>query len=141
MQAAGRPDDSEGTASLVHARGHGHSRAGTRWTRALVAYGLDRFHRTHLRTPTQRELRRGIDDLPSYATIQRMYGSVGAMYRAHGYIVRSRGGSRSTLTLDRDNRGRFLPRDLNARRPGGAAPERAVPAGPLKAADRAELHR
>ena len=33
------------------------SKAGGRWTDDLVAYGLDVFHRRHLRTPTVRELR------------------------------------------------------------------------------------
>jgi len=90
--------------------GHGRSKAGTAWSPALIAYGLDRFHRLHLRTPTQREVRAGVADLPSYATIQRMYGSFGRMLRAHGYLVRPRGGSNGReLRLPRDQRGRFLP--------------------------------
>ena len=91
---------------------HGRSKAGTRWTHDLVGYGLDLFHRRHLRTPTQRELRTGVDDLPSYATIRRMYGSVGLMFRTHGYTVRPLGavpGRR--CTLPRDGMGRFLSAD------------------------------
>jgi hypothetical protein len=92
--------------------GHSRSKAGTVWTHALVAYGLDRFHRRHLRTPTQRELRAGIDDLPSYATMQRMYGSFGRMLAAHGYAVRPLGGRTGVACrLARDARGRFLPLD------------------------------
>jgi len=76
-----------------------------------VGYALDVFHRRHLRTPTVLELRRGVDGLPSHATIRRMYGCAGRMYRAHGYRVRAPGGQpgrRSTLA--RDERGRFLAR-------------------------------
>lgn len=56
------------------------SRAGSRWTHELVAYTLDRFHARHLRTPTLRELRAGLDEMPSYATIKRMYGNTSAMF-------------------------------------------------------------
>ena len=89
---------------------HGLSKAGTYWTDDLVAYGLDLFHRHHLRTPTQRELRAGIDYLPSYATIRRMYGNVGRMLRTHGYLVRARGAQPGRrVALPRDQRGRFVP--------------------------------
>jgi len=90
--------------------GHGRSKAGTRWTHDLVGYALDRFHRRHLRTPTLRELRSGIDDLPSYPTIRRLYGNAGLMLRFHGYRVRSPGGQHGgTCKLERDRRGHFLP--------------------------------
>jgi hypothetical protein len=93
----------------TYAPAHGRSKAGTHWTDSLVAYGLDRFHRANLRTPTQREIRTGVDDLPSYPTVQRMYGTFGNMLRAHGYRVRPRGGSRAgRLMPDRDRSGRFL---------------------------------
>jgi hypothetical protein len=86
------------------------SNAGGRWTHELVAYALDHFHRRHLRTPTVRELRRGVEGLPSHATIRRMYGSVGRMYRAHGYRVRPAGGQHGRPSvLARDELGRFLP--------------------------------
>jgi hypothetical protein len=89
---------------------HGRSKAGTIWTHSLIGYGLDRFHRQHLRAPTQREVRAGIPDLPSYATIQRIYGSFGGMLASHGFLVRPRGGSRGRdLQLNRDHQGRFLP--------------------------------
>jgi hypothetical protein len=86
------------------------SNAGGRWTHQLVAYALDIYHRRHLRTPTVRELRQGVDGLPSHATIRRMYGSVGRMYLRHGYSVRPAGGQRGRPSvLARDARGRFLP--------------------------------
>ncbi len=90
---------------------HGRSKAGTRWTHELVAYGLDLHHRRHLRTPTIRELRAGIADLPSYATIRRLYGSAGNMLHVHGYRVRTPGGQPGRTCMPiRDDRGRFLPR-------------------------------
>src|SRR3954471_8534051 len=90
---------------------HGRSKAGTAWTHELVAYALDRFHRRHLRTPTLRELRAGIDDLPSLATIKRRYGSLGGMLAYHGYRVRPPGGQPGrACTLRRDAAGLFLPR-------------------------------
>ena len=99
---------------------HGRSRAGTEWTHALVAYSLDRFHRKHLRTPTLRELRTGLADLPSYATIRRAYGNARAMYEYHGYLVRSRGGQPGRrFTPSRDAGGRFLPREAGSE-PGSA---------------------
>src|SRR5947209_5185884 len=64
------------------------SKAGGRWTHELVAYGLDLYHRRHLRTPTVRELRAGVDGLPSHATIRRLYGNASTMLRVHGYRVR-----------------------------------------------------
>ena len=86
------------------------SNAGGRWTHELVGYALDLFHRRHMRTPTVQELRRGIDGLPSHATIRRMYGCVGVMYRTHGYRVRPPGGQPGRKSgLARDERGRFLP--------------------------------
>jgi hypothetical protein len=93
-------------------RRHGAwSRAGTRWTDDLVAYALDRFHARHLRTPTLRELRAGTDDLPSYATIKRMYGTAAQMLRRHGYRPRRPGAQHGTSlrVKGRDTRGRFLP--------------------------------
>ena len=87
------------------------SNAGGRWTPELVGYALDRHHRRHLRMPTVRELRAGIPELPSHATIRRMYGCVGRMYEQHGYRARARGGQTGRRSqLHRDERGRFLPR-------------------------------
>jgi len=87
------------------------SNAGSRWSKELVAYALDRYHSRHLRTPTVRELRAGVAELPSHATIRRMYGCASHMYEEHGYRVRQRGGQPGRrTTLDRDSFGRFLPR-------------------------------
>jgi len=87
------------------------SNAGGRWSKELVEYALDRYHRRHLRTPTVRELRAGVAELPSHATIRRMYGSASRMYEEHGYRVRPRGGQPGRrTTLDRDSGGRFLPK-------------------------------
>lgn len=87
------------------------SNAGSRWSKELVAYALDRYHRRHLRTPTVRELRAGVAELPSHATIRRMYGSASRMYEEHGYRVRPCGGQPGRrTTLERDPFGRFLPR-------------------------------
>lgn len=72
---------------------HGGSKIGCWWTHELVGYALDRYHRRHLRIPTVREVRLGIDELPSYATVCKMYGSFGRMLRHHGYRVRARGRS------------------------------------------------
>lgn len=95
------------TSSLVH----GRSKIGACWTDDLVAYGLDRFHRKHLRTPTVKELQLGVDDLPSYATIRRRYGSVGKMLRRHGYRVRRPGAQPGrACCLGRDERGLFVPK-------------------------------
>lgn len=101
---------------------HGRSKTGFRWTRENVAYALDRFHRRNLRTPTIRELRCGIDDLPSYATIRRLFGSAGNMLQLYGYTVRSPGAQRGrSCCLERDNRGRFLPQDATRSAPRGPA--------------------
>jgi hypothetical protein len=90
---------------------HGRSKIGVRWSEDLVAYALDRFHRRNLRTPTVRELRAGVDDLPSYATIRRLYGSVGTMLERHGYRVRPPGAQPGrACELERDAKGLFLPR-------------------------------
>jgi 2-phospho-L-lactate guanylyltransferase (CobY/MobA/RfbA family) len=98
-------------ASDVDARGHGRSKVGSSWTHDLVAYALERFHSRHLRTPTLQELRAGLEDVPSYSTIKRMYGSAGTMLAFHGYRVRAPGGQRGRrCTLDRDAAGLFLPR-------------------------------
>jgi hypothetical protein len=89
--------------------GHGRSKVGVEWTDELVDYALNRFHRLHLRTPTLAELRNGIDEMPSYATIRRRYGNAAKMFRRHGYRVRSRGGQVGRLFVPaRDTRGRFL---------------------------------
>ena len=64
-----------------------------------------------MRTPTVRELRAGVPELPSHATIRRMYGSASRMYEEHGYRVRKRGGQPGRrTTLARDSFGRFVPR-------------------------------
>jgi len=89
----------------------GWSKAGVTWDDTLIAYALDRFHRRYLRTPTLAELRRGVEDMPSYATIRRRYGSAGAMLRAHGYRVRARGGQVGReFVPERDAAGRFVTR-------------------------------
>jgi hypothetical protein len=106
-------------------RVHGKSKVGAEWSHDLVCYALDRFHRANLRTPTLLELKAGVADLPSYATIRRRYGSAGAMLRFHGYRARSPGGqSGRPCTLARDRRGRFLPKQAAAasrREAGGSA--------------------
>ena len=92
-------------------RREGWSKAGGRWSSELVAYALDVYHRRHLRVPTVRELRAGIEGLPSHATIRRMYGCATKMYEVHGYMTRLPGaqpGRRTTLR--RDALGRFVPR-------------------------------
>ena len=61
------------------------SNAGTRWSAELVDYALNRFHRRHLRIPTVRELRAGVEGLPSHSTIRKMYGCPSRMYERHGY--------------------------------------------------------
>lgn len=87
------------------------SKAGTAWSHELVAYGLDLFHRRHLRTPTVRELRAGVDSLPSHATIRRLYGNVGNMLRHHDYLVRLPGAQHGhPCSLLRDARGRIVSR-------------------------------
>ena len=89
---------------------HGRSKVGAEWTDALVAYALDLFHRRNLRTPTVRELRAGVDGLPSYATVKRRYGTAGKMLASHGYRVRHRGGQPGRLFVPtRDEAGRFIP--------------------------------
>jgi hypothetical protein len=87
------------------------SKAGSRWTHDLVGYALDRFHCRHLRTPTLRELKAGIGDLPSYATIKRMYGTSSRMLSRHGYRTRRPGGQPGAApsVKRRDPKGRFLP--------------------------------
>ncbi len=95
----------------TESRTHGGSKIGSWWTPELVAYALDAFHRKHLRIPTAREFRRGVEELPSLSTICRLYGSVGRMLRFHGYRVRPTGGQPGRrCNLDRDARGLFLPK-------------------------------
>jgi hypothetical protein len=72
-------------------RRHGDSKIGWWWTFELVGCALDRYHQCHLRVRSVLEVRGGIDDFPSYATVWKMYGSFGDMLRRHGYRVRSRG--------------------------------------------------
>jgi hypothetical protein len=86
------------------------SKAGARWTHELVAYALDVHHRRHLRTPTVRELRAGVEGLPSHATIRRLYGNASTMFSVHGYRVRSSGGQpgHPCWTRSRDRRGCFV---------------------------------
>jgi hypothetical protein len=94
---------------LVDALAHGRSKCGFRWTEESIAYGLNRFHCHHLRTPTLKEIRTGIDDLPSYSTIQRTYGSMGNMLRRHGYRARTPGGQPGrTVMPRRSENGRFM---------------------------------
>jgi hypothetical protein len=99
-------------------RRDGWSKAGGRWTHELVGYALDRFHRLHLRTPTVRELRAGVDDLPSFATIVRLYGTTSAMFLRHGYQPRRHGAqgrsARNHLLMERDSGGRFAGRRLDS---------------------------
>jgi hypothetical protein len=100
---------------LRHAQSREHwSKAGGRWTDELVAYALDRFHRRHLRTPTLRELRAGIDDLPSHGTVKSLYGTFTAMVSRHGYEPRrpgaQHGKARNHLLVHRDAHGRFRSR-------------------------------
>jgi hypothetical protein len=107
----------------VSERPHGRSKIGFRWTDELVSYGLERFHRRNLRTPTVREVKRGIDDLPSYATVRRRYGSVGAMLRRHGYLVRHVGAQPGRrCDLDRDATGRFTKINCDSLAIQGAPP-------------------
>ncbi|SRR5215831_10338507 len=107
---------------MAPTRARAWSNAGSRWTRELVAYALDRYHRRNLRTPTVRELRNGVEGLPSHATIRRMYGSVSRMYQSHGYSVRSRGGQPGRrTTLERDALGRFVSKHKEETRHGIAA--------------------
>ena len=90
---------------------HSRSKSGFCWTHESVGYALDRFHRRHLRTPTLRELRAGVEDMPSFATIKRLYGNAGNMLRYHGYRVRSAGAQPGRpCTHARDERGWFLPK-------------------------------
>ena len=86
------------------------SKAGGRWTDDLVAYGLDVYHRRNLRTPTVRELRAGVEGLPSHATIRRLYGNASTMFQRHGYLVRASGGQpgHPCWTRARDDRGCFV---------------------------------
>jgi hypothetical protein len=59
-----------------------------------------------------RELRTGIDNLPSFATIKRMYGNAGRMFETHGYRRRSPGAQPGTTDriYGRDTKGRFVPK-------------------------------
>jgi len=97
---------------MVIVRLRAWSKAGGRWTPELVGYALDVFHRRHLRTPTVRELRAGVEGLPSHSTIRRLYGNASTMLRVHGYRVRSHGGQpgHPCWAQVRDDRGMFLPR-------------------------------
>jgi hypothetical protein len=91
------------------------SNAGTSWNHELVGYALDLYHRRNLRVPTVRELRAGIEGLPSHSTIRRMYGCVSVMYQWHGYKARKRGAQPGRrTTLQRDVAGRFLPKQQTA---------------------------
>jgi DNA-binding XRE family transcriptional regulator len=88
-QASPRRHGSRRYPNLAHQ--HGPSKIGSWWTHELVGYALDRFHAKNLRTPTQREIRARIDQLPSHATVKRLYGNLGSMLRYHGYRVRPPG--------------------------------------------------
>jgi hypothetical protein len=116
------------------------SKAGGRWTDHLVGYGLDLFHRRHLRTPTFRELREGVGDLPSLDTIWRMYGSTSAMYDQHGYKARGRGAqpgrSRNHERTPRDIAGRFTSDRTAEAPPGGFWTEMRIEAGLRRYYDR-----
>lgn len=106
---------------------HGRSKVGVCWTDELVAYALDRFHRRHLRTPTLRELKAGVEDLPSYTTIRRRYGSAGARLRQHGYRVRRPGGQPGRrCDLERDALGKFRSRVERVVYSGGVGCENSI---------------
>jgi hypothetical protein len=119
------------------------SKAGGRWTHELVGYGLDLFHRRHLRTPTVRELRAGVDGLPSHATIRRLYGNASTMLRAHGYRVRRHGGQpgHPCWAQLRDERGMFLPHDRAQRAAAASRADVARAGSPSSHRSTASAHR
>jgi XRE family transcriptional regulator, regulator of sulfur utilization len=90
---------------------HGGSKIGSWWTHELVGYALNRFHQTHMRTPTQNEVRAGLPEFPSYTAVKRLYGSFGAMLRSHGYRVRPSGGQAGAVRRKREERSRELRGD------------------------------
>ena len=59
------------------------------------------------------QLRAGVEDMPSHATVRRLYGNASNMFSAHGYRIRPRGGQpgHPCWTARRDSRGLFLPND------------------------------
>ena len=77
------------------------------------------FSPPNLRTPTVRELRAGVDGLPSFATIVRLYGTTSSMFLRHGYQPRRHGAqgrsARNHLLMERDAYGRFAGRRLDQR--------------------------
>lgn len=125
---------------MVVARLRPWSKAGGRWTHELVGYALDVFHRKHLRTPTVRELRAGVDGLPSHSTIRRLYGNASTMLRAHGYRVRRHGGQpgHPCWSRLRDERGMFLPRSAQT---AEATVSRAAAGSPASQRSTASAHR
>src|SRR5579872_3700700 len=72
-------------------------RRGYRWTRQLIAYAIDLWHREHLEAPTQDEWERAGPNHPCRVTVIRAFGTWNAAIRAAGLRPRPRGTNRNWL--------------------------------------------
>ena len=69
-------------------------RAGFRWTRPLIVYAIDLWHRTHLEAPTQDDWERAGQDHPCRLTVIREFGTWNNAISAAGLRPRPRGRNR-----------------------------------------------
>jgi hypothetical protein len=70
-------------------------RAGFRWSRELIVYAIDLWHRKYLVTPTQDDWERAGADHPCRITVLREFGTWNAAIRAAGFRPRKRGENRN----------------------------------------------
>jgi hypothetical protein len=69
-------------------------RAGYRWTRELIVYAIDLWHRKRLEAPTQDDWERAGPDHPCRLTVIREFGTWNAAVAAAGLNPRPRGQNR-----------------------------------------------
>jgi hypothetical protein len=70
-------------------------RAGFRWTREMIAYAMELWHREHLYAPTQDDWERAGRNHPCRLTVIRAYGTWNAAVHDAGLRPRPRGIKRS----------------------------------------------
>jgi hypothetical protein len=121
---------------VTHPVGSG-PRTGYRWSRDLIVYAIDLWHRQHLEAPTQDDWERAGDEHPCRLTVIREFGTWNAAIEAAGLRARRRGENRRWARQRSAVTGRWCRRQdrddahtLGAGRPplplGSLAPDRVA---------------